>query len=562
MESTLIALNLFGAIALLLFGLAQIKAGILRAFGSRLRDVLAAGTRTQPRAVFAGFAVTLALQSSTATALLVAAFAERKMVSTSKGQLVMLGANAGTAATVWIVSLHMSWLSPLALLVGYLLGRSKSNRTRGIGKALVGVGLLTLSLVLLNLASEPMRASPALASFIGVLDSAWIVAFGFAALIALLSSSSLAAVMMIASIAATGDLDAPLVIALVLGANVGGAVPPVLATLSSGADALRLTLANLSVRGGGALLLLALASSLLPQAPTWFSNIAEQPVQVHLLFNGALVFLAWPLASITARLFEQIVADAPVESKDGPRHLLPDDLDNPVMALANATREVLDVGDCVERMTKRTMEAFRRSDPEPLAPIAELEKQVDRRQQGVKIYLSELARNGLTFEDSRRSIAIIDYAINLEHIGDIIEKGLAPLVAKRAQSHLRFSEEGYAELMALFSLTLDNMRAAQTVFATGDFDLAQQLMVWKVDVRRMEKQSSQHHLDRLRDRQAESLSTSSLHLDILRDLKRINAHVVSVAHPILDESGVLAESRMRKAEATHPSIELLTIEVD
>jgi phosphate:Na+ symporter len=163
----------------------------------------------------------------------------------------------------------------------------------------------------------------------------------------------------------------------------------------------------------------------------------------------------------------------------------------------------------------------------------------------VKIYLSKLGREGLSEVESRRSIMILDYAINLEHIGDIVEKGLLPQVAKKASLGLKFSADGYQELKKLFELTIDNLRVAQTIFVTADFNLARQMMEVKVAVRRMEKQSSERHLERLRDGHADSLRTSSLHLDILRDLKRINAHIVSVAHPILDESGLLVESRLR-----------------
>jgi phosphate:Na+ symporter len=218
------------------------------------------------------------------------------------------------------------------------------------------------------------------------------------------------------------------------------------------------------------------------------------------------------------------------------------------MALANATRETLNVGDTIERMLIRAENAFKNNDLAPLAEIAVLERKVDRLQQEVKLYLSKLGRDGLDDENGRRSITIIDYVINLEHIGDIIEKGICEQLAKKISNGLAFSEAGYEELKVFFDLTIGNLRKAQTVFVTGDFKLARQLMEIKVDVRRLEKNSSERHLERLRDGKAESLQTSSLHLDMLRDLKRINAHIVSVAHPILDDSGALIESRLRHAE--------------
>lgn len=241
-----------------------------------------------------------------------------------------------------------------------------------------------------------------------------------------------------------------------------------------------------------------------------------------------------------------LVPDEP-QSEHGPKYLDAQELSTPVIALASATREVLGIGDLIERMLMRAFETFEKKDISTSNEILLLEKRVDSLQQEVKIYLSKLGREGLTEENGRRSIVIIDYAINLEHIGDIIEKGLLPQVVKKASLNLKLSADGYAELKTLFDLTIDNLRIAQTIFVTRDFNLARQLMEMKVEVRRMEKQSAERHLERLRDGRADSLQTSSLHLDLLRDLKRINAHIVSVAHPILDESGLLIESRLRDA---------------
>ncbi len=547
MQSTIVIINLLGAVALLLFGLAQVKDGVTRAFGIRLKSGLSTGTKSGVRSFFSGLFATIALQSSTATALTVASFAERDLIRPRMAQIVLLGANVGTAITAWLVATGIEWLSPLIILVGLVLLRGRSSARQGAGTALIGVGLMLLSLHLLSLATEPMRQSPALAAFIGLLDNAWPVALIFSALLAFVSSSSLAVVVLILSLASTGIVSTGLVIVLILGANLGGAIPPVVATMSGPAAARRITLGNLIVRGIGCLIALPFAgfgAELLHSLPLQPEKL---PVDAHLAFNILLALVAWPFSSPLSRLTTRLVpADAQAET--GPRFLDEQSLGNPVMALANATREVLGVGDAIERMLIRAENALKHNDLSPLTEINTLEKRVDSLQQEVKIYLSKLGREGLNGEDARRSIIIIDYAINLEHIGDIIEKGICDQVRKKITNGLKFSDDGYDELKTFFSLTIDNLRTAQTIFQTGDFNLARRLMEIKVDVRRLEKRSSERHLERLRDGKMESLQTSSLHLDMLRDLKRINAHIVSVAHPILDGSGVLVESRLRHAE--------------
>ncbi|ACI56054.1 sodium-dependent inorganic phosphate (Pi) transporter [Rhizobium leguminosarum bv. trifolii WSM2304] len=546
MDSTIIMINLFGAVALLLFGLAQVKDGVSRAFGARLRTGLATGTRGGFRSFLSGLVATIALQSSTATALMTASFVERDLIRPRMAQIVLLGANVGTAITAWIVATGIEWLSPLLILAGIVLYRGRSSTRQGGGAALIGIGLMLLSLHLLGLATEPMRASPALAAFIGLLDGALPVALLFSAALAFLSSSSLAVVVLILSLASAGLVSAELVIVLVLGANLGGAIPPVIATLSGPVSARRVTLGNLAVRALGCFIALPLAGygaeliQMLPFGP------AKLPVDAHLAFNLLLAALAWPFSRPLATLMARLVPDQP-EPDNAPKYLDAQELSTPVIALTSATREVLGVGDLIERMLVRVSEAFEKNDAGKLAEIPALEERVDRLQQAVKIYLSKLGREGLSDENARRSIVVIDYAINLEHMGDIIEKGLREEVAKKISLGLKFSDDGHQELRKLFDLTIDNLRVAQTIFVTRDFNLARQMMEVKVEVRRMEKQSAERHLERLRDGRADSLQTSSLHLDMLRDLKRINAHIVSVAHPIMDESGLLIESRVRPA---------------
>jgi phosphate:Na+ symporter len=548
MQSTVTILNMLGAVALLLFGLIQVKEGVTRAFGSKLRTVLATGTRNGSRSFVSGFFATIALQSSTATALTIASFAERDLIKPRMAQIVLLGANVGTAVTAWIFATGIEWLSPMLLLTGMILMRGSSNAAKGSGGAFVGIGLMLLSLHLLSLATEPMRNSQALGAFIGLLDNAWPVALIISATLAFVSSSSLAMVVLILSLSSAGILSPELIIVLILGANLGGAIPPVVATLSGPPSARRITLGNLIVRTIGCLIALPLAAQgadLLKLMP--FSE-AMLPVDAHLMFNIALALVAWPFSPLLSKLMERLVPEVD-KSDSGPRFLDEDALDRPVVALSNAAREVLGIGDHIERMLIRAEIAFKKNSREPLTEISALETKVDHLQQEVKLYLSKLGRRGLNDEDGRRLTSIIDYAINLEHIGDIIEKGIAEQIRKKIAYGYRFSDEGYEELKNLFDMTIENLRAGQTILMTGDFALAKHLMEMKVDIRRLEKQSSDRHLGRLRDGLTESMQTSSLHLDMLRDLKRINAHIVSVAHPILNESGLLGESRLRSSDS-------------
>lgn len=540
MASILGFLQLAGAVALLLFGLGLVRDGMVEAFGLRMKLILGAGTRTGLRAFASGLVATLGLQSSTATALLTASFVQREMIATRRAQIVLLGANVGTAMTAVIVSTDITAVAPVLVLLGYGLRRRGTTVTSGVGTALIGVGLMLVSLTLLDQATAPLRASPQMAAFLPMLDQAWPVALAFAAGIALLCSSSLAAVLLIGSLVLPPDLT----VVMVLGANLGGAMAPVLAGATLDIAARRVLLGNLTVRAIGCLIALPLAGLAAAALNAMPLAVGPLAVSAHLAFNLVLAALIWPFNGLVCRLVAVLMPQDAHAASTAPRWLDAQVLDAPPLALTGARREVLDIGDSVERMLAQTRAAFRKHDPAPLAEVRAIEDQVDRRQQQVKNYLSRLTGDA-TEAERRQAIDILDYVINLEHIGDIIDRGLSPEVAKKIGLGLRFSGEGFRELDALFLLTQENLRMAQTVFMTRDRDMARRLMEQKVTIRNLERQSAQRHLIRLREGQTESRETSSLHLDLLRDLKRINAHAVSVAHPILQDEGLLIESRLR-----------------
>ncbi|ATQ58216.1 Na/Pi cotransporter family protein [Paracoccus yeei] len=543
MNSFEVALQIAGSVALLLFGLSQIRMGMEEAFGMRLKMILGFGTQTGLRAFMTGLWATLGLQSSTATALLTASFVKRALIDGQMAQIVLLGANVGTALTALVVSTGIEAVAPILVLIGYAMHRRNGAIPAGIGSGLIGVGLMLISLALLDDATAPIRNSEALAAFLSMLDNAAPVALVLAAGLAVLCSSSLAAVLVVLSL----PMPPALTVVMVLGANLGGALPAVLATANEGIAARRLTVGNLMIRAIGCLIAFPFSGMIaqgLDALPFRQTGLA---VEAHVAFNVVLAVLIWPAVKGVTRLVAWMIPDDEAHVSDSSHWLDAALLDTPQLALAGASREVLAIGDMAERMLRQTRSAFGANDTSHLAAVGELEERIDRRQQEVKNYLSRLG-NTATETDRRRAINILDYVINLEHVGDIIEKGLAPAVRKKIGLGLRFSNEGYHELDRMFLMTQENLRMAQTVFMTSDRDMARKLVELKVGIRNFERLSSQRHLMRLRAGEPESRETSSLHLDILRDLKRINAHAVAIAHPILDEEGLLIESRLRSVK--------------
>ncbi|MHC5654051.1 Na/Pi cotransporter family protein [Stappia sp.] len=538
-------IDLIGALALLLWGLRMVKTGVSRAFGPQLRRVLATATRTRVAAFGSGLIATLALQSSTAIALMTASFAGIGLINSMMAQAVMLGANVGTSLVTRLLALDLHWLSPVLIAVGFLaFSFSKSKPKRGLARAVLGLGLMLLSLDLLGTATKPMLGSPTLLALMATLDAVPVVAVAIAAVLALSCSSSLAVVLFTMALAAGGGVSPQTGIALVLGANLGGAVPPVLATLTQPALARRVTIGNLLVRLAGALAVLAFIQ---PATAAFLSVFHSDPaalvVDTHILFNVLLSLVMLPLLGPMAKLMRQMLPEAQI-AETGPKHLDKRFLDQPAQALAAAARETLRIGDRVALMLERNLQALKKNDASLCAGIGGLDDEVDELNEAVKLYLSKLNRMPMPEREARRADEIISYAINLEHVGDIVDTNLRDMIEKKIRYQLTFSPEGQEEIEAFYKITIDNLRLAQSVLISGDEQLARQLMEAKTDIRDYEERSTSNHLARLRDGRAESVQTSSLHLDILRDLKRINAYVAAIAYPILEQAGALRKSRL------------------
>ena len=216
----------------------------------------------------------------------------------------------------------------------------------------------------------------------------------------------------------------------------------------------------------------------------------------------------------------------------------------PAVALANAARETLRMADVVEKMLAGTQATFHGDHRHLVAETSRLDDIVDRQHQAIQTYIAAIAREPLSEPDARRLAEIQSFAINLEHIGDIIDRNIAELSAKRLRLKLSLSPEGLSDIDAMYAQLLDHLRLAIAVFMSSDEDAARRLVAEKERFREMERHSTERHFARVREGRKASIETSGLHLDVVRDLKRIDAHLASTAYPLLERTGALKPTRL------------------
>ena len=552
---TALLVQLAGFVALLLWGMHMVHSGIVRAFGSNLRQVLAIGLKSRLRAFLAGLGITALLQSSTATSLMSTSFIAAGFMTLGPALAVTLGANVGSTLIVQLLSFNVAALAPVFFLAGLLaFKKGGKTRTRDLGRVGIGFGLVLLALSLIVATLQPVEKATALRELFALISGDPVIDVVLAVLLTWAAYSSVAVVLLVMTLAAQHILTPEAALALVLGANLGTLIPQYLAARGN-VEAQRLALGNLIMRGLGCLAALPFIPWLAQVMGMLEASPARQIADFHTLFNLALavVFLGAldPLARLCTKLLPS--GDA-VADPSRPRYLDEATLAQPSVALADAAREVLRIIDTIETMLRTFLDALQNSDRKLLVKLARLDDTVDRLHNAVKLHLTAISRqDNLTEADAKRCADMIAFTINLEHIGDILDKSLREIAAKKIKQRLTFSREGLEEITYMHQCLLENLHLATSVFMLGDGQAARRLLAAKERMRDLEQVATENHLRRLREGRAQSIETSSLHIDIARDLKRIAAHIASVAYPILEQSGALRRTRLVEIEEQGPS---------
>lgn len=543
-------LDLAGTVALLLWGVRMVQTGVQRAYGPDLRRLLGRALRDRGRAFLAGMGVTAVLQSSTATALMVAGFASAGLVGLVPALAVLLGAGVGTTLIVQVLSFHVAGLAPALFLAGLLMfRRGATERTRDLGRVAIGLGLMLLSLHLLLGLITPFEDAPSLRQLLGTLATEPALALLVAAVAAWAAHSSVAVVLLVVSLAAKGVVPPLAALAMVLGANLGTAVNPVLE--GGEADdpaARRLSVGNFLLRLAGCGVALAVLEPMAVRLVQLVEDPGRLAALFHTGFNLVLAMLVLPVlgpyAALLRRLFPERVEAAdpgrPVYLREAAREV-------PGVAIAAAAREALRLADVLEAMLAKLRDALAAPDRRPIVEGRRLDDVVDRLNGAIKRYLTGLDGAAMGEADHRRVEQVLVFAHNLEHAADVVERNLMGAAAKRLKRGMVLSAADEAALLALVDRLAANVHAAGAVFMGGDVRAARALAGEKEVFREAEAVATQAHFARLREGGSGAGEAGALQLDVLRDLKQVNAHLVAAAaYPVLAAQGELLVSRLRE----------------
>ncbi|WP_267548950.1 Na/Pi cotransporter family protein [Rhizobium rhizogenes] len=539
MTGSLVILELMGHVALLLWGMRMVQGGIEKAFGSDLRRVLGRALRNRLVAVAAGAGVTMLLQSSTATVMMVTSFAARGAVALIPALAVMLGANVGTALIVKALSFDVSFISPLLLLAGYVaFKRGPKGRMRQLGRVGIGLGLMLLALHGLVQTIQPVSTAPVLRSILDAITGDPVLDVLLAAALTFAAHSSVAVMLLLVGLAA-GDVITPTAgIALVLGANLGGALPPVFETNGANPANRRVPVGNLMFRAIGCIVALPFLQPLADLFQRYVADPASVLTDFHLAFNVVLAVVCVGLLGPTQSLLIKLYPEKIKAAGDAARPLFLDKsvLETPYLALASAAREILRMGDLVEALLRLVPADLSRPDKQATSQAVRLGKELDMLHEAVKAYLARLEPSELTDRDAGRLSDVIEFAVNLGHAGDILERCLDQ-VARRPEGSINAAD--HAALQTIQTEVASDLRLALSTLTTEDSRSAQELVDAKRHLNEAERTAARDHLLRLGGANPAVLGSSSLFLATLRDLKLVNSHLASIGYAVLgaEDSG-------------------------
>jgi len=542
-------ISLTGATMLLLYAVRMVGTGIERAMGPSFKRLITAHKGRLVNMALVGVLLAVILQSATAAALLATGFSASGMISFVGGLALVLGADLGSALVIQILSFKLAWLIPVLLTVGGYLFLKVENRTpRQVGRILLGIAFILLSLRLIGEAVHPIREAAFMPAIAGYLANDFVTAFIVGAVITFAMHSSVAAILMFVTFVSIGVLPVEAGASVVMGANFGSATLPIWLSRGMSPAARRIPYGNLFLRGIGSVLGL-LVINLTPALDLLsFFPAPQILVSVHLIFNLALLLISLPLV----RFFEApLVAMFPERGADDAGKALqpgtaldPRVTDQPRLAIAALKREVLRMSQLIEAMARPVMEVYESGDADVIEQVRDMDHEVNAMLSAIRRYAASIPREKMTKEQNRKVRELTEYSINLETAGDIISKRLMDLAEEKARKRLQFTREGWSELRGLHERVMSNMALAFNVLVSEDIESARLLVQEKTEMSAQERKSRKKHLKRLREGLEQSFESSDVHLETVRSLKDLNSQIAAVAYPILYRHGQLLETRL------------------
>ncbi|MCG7518983.1 Na/Pi cotransporter family protein [Ruegeria sp. Ofav3-42] len=543
-------IEIFAATMLLLFAVRLVRTGIERRFGALFQSIL---TRHSNSFVAGGAGMVLAtiLQSSAAVTVLLTGFAAAGMVTFGMALAGVLGADLGAALVIQVLSYDLGWLQPALLaLGGWLYLKSERSNVRLMGRIVLGVAFILISLQFLREAVEPIRESAFLPAIAGYLEADYFSAFIVGAVLAFVMHSSVATILMCVALVQIGAIPFAAGLSLVLGANLGSAFIPIWLTRDMTVTARRIPLANLLLRGTAALVMLIVVNVAGLHDALLVTSAAQSLIFAHIGFNLAVFLVATGFVNQLEQPMALLLAEPKVEKNaldqfsDALTPLGDPGGSRASVAMSSVRHELLQMITQVERMFRPVLDIYEQDDSDAISALWQQDERVNTQLTEIRRFVARMPRQNMSKAQIKTARGLVEYAIRLEAAGDVVSNRMTRTAQIKHTERTEFSAQGWKELTDLHSAILESFSLARHVLLVDDMDCARRLVLDKAEVKRMSRDSRKAHLKRLERGQTESFQSSDLHLETLRSMRDLHGHIAAIAYPILYKSGQVLETRL------------------
>lgn len=567
-----LVMGLFGGLAFFLFGMEMMSEGMKKTAGNQMRSILAALTSNRFFALGAGAFVTMVIQSSSATTVMLVSFVQAELMSFAQSLGVILGADIGTTITAQLIAFKLTDYALAMIALGFCLRMfGKSDTQKEIGNVILGFGILFFGMKLMSDAMKPLRTFPGFIDMIKGLENpilGLLVGTLFTGLIQ--SSSAFTGIVIV--LAQQGFISLEAGIPLIFGANIGTCITAGLATIGASREAKRVAIAHVLFKILGVLLFIIWIPSfakLITQVSAFFGSTgtARQIANAHTIFNVSLGLVFLPFTGLLAAFILKIY---PIknEKKDTPEievwHLDESMIETPSIAIDLVRTEIARMAKILNRMLKTVLIPFI-SDPDlilknPDIPkdekerlIREIpthdeihkhltllegidlrEKKIDYLDEKIYDYLTKIARQELNKEEAEEVFKMTTVTNDMESIGDIIHRGILPLTFKKKGLNAEFSPEGKDELMLYHLKVVKQISRLRETFEEKDRTVAKRIMAKESKYTELESEFKLKHMHRVIKKDEKSLKTHEVHLELMDLLKQINVYTINIAKRLLN----------------------------
>ncbi len=540
--------GLAGGLGLFLFGMDLMSASLQRSAGRRLRAVLGALTKNRILGLAVGAFVTVLIQSSSATTVLLVSFVRAGLISFQQSLGVILGADIGTTVTAQLIAFRITHYALLMIALGFGL-RTLARRSgwRHAGEVMLGVGLLFFGMHVMAESMAPLRDHRAFLAVLRTLEDP-VAGIVVGTLLTALIHSSAAFLGLLIVLAQQGLISLEAGIPLMFGANIGTCVTAYLASLRAGRAAKRVALAHTAFKVLGVLIVVGwipafadLVRSISPQpsadaqAAGLAADVPRQIANAHSVFNVGLALLFLPFTGLCARGLLWLLPERPEQLPERlrARHLEPSVLNTPALALSLAKVEILSLGRLVKHMTETVIEPLCGRNLEVLETLDEEEHRVDALDEQITAYLLEIGRRNLSPEQTEEVYLMLHVTKLFELSSDVIHRELRPLARHKLETGLAFSPAGEAQVRTYHLKVVKQLSRALDAFGESSLTKAENMTRKQAKYVALEESFRRAHFERVRHDVTDAVASSEIHIAVMDALRKLNSHSTDIARAML-----------------------------